>query len=366
MVSISLSQIFLSLSLICWIFVLIQERPKPFFPSFFWFLIVYSGLSLVSSFLSVNPGMSLKDSREILLFLIVPIVYTGFTQSKTLKKANLALLVSGLLSCLYSLFYSFLKASPGERISGFMGHYMTQAGLLVLFICMALSFLLFSRDKIKYVWGVGLILSLFALTLTLTRSAWVGVVMAVSFILFLHKPKTIVLVPLVLGLFFLLSPQYVKKRALSIFSLKTSTNQQRIEYLKAGIKIIGEFPLFGTGPDTVDLFFQNPKYKLSEESKRNVHLHNNFTQIAAERGIPTLLAWLVFLIWAFISLLKLLKNKDPTLKAFTAAALSGLLALLTAGLFEYNFGDSEITTLFLYILTIPFSLAQIQKNESIT
>jgi O-antigen ligase len=363
MVSISLGQIFLSLALLFWIIMLIREKQRFIFPSFFWPLLVYTVLSLVSSFLSVNPEMSLKDCRELLLFLIIPIVYTGFSDEKLLKKANLALLASAYVSCLYSLLYFFFKASPGERIEGFMGQVMTQAGLLLLFCCMALSMLIFSRDRIRYVWGLGFLLSLAALILTQTRSAWVGLVIAVSLVLFLYKPRALIIVPLAVGLFYLASPQPIKKRALSSFSLNHPWNKPRIEYIKAGIKIIGDFPLFGTGPDTVDIVFQNPKYGLSEEAKRNVHLHNNVIQIGAERGIPTLLAWLAFMVWLFISLLKLLKNKDPTLYPFTVAALAALLALSTAGLFEYNFADSEITALFLYLITIPFSLARIQVKE---
>lgn len=364
MVSISASQIFLSLSLICWLIILIKEKQKFIFPSFFWPLLVYAALSLVSSFLSVNPGVSLKDSRELLLFLIVPIVYIGFSEEKVLKKANLALLASAYLSCLYSLFYFFFKAPPGERIAGFMGQVMTQAGLLLLFSCMALSMLIFSHARIRYLWGVGFLLSLAALILTQTRSAWIGLVVASSLILLLYKPRALIIVPLVVGLFYLASPQPIKRRALSSFSLTHPLNRPRIEFMRAGIKIIKEFPLFGTGPDTVDMVFQNPKYGLSEEAKRNVHLHNNILQIAAERGIPTLLAWLTFMVWVFISLLKLLKNKDPTLYPFTAAALAALIALFTAGLFEYNFADSEITALFLYMITIPFSLARIQEKET--
>ncbi len=168
--------------------------------------------------------------------------------------------------------------------------------------------------------------------------------------------------PIAAGLFFLASPQPIKNRALSIFSLEHRSNKERIRLMRVGIKIIKDFPLFGTGPDTVETAFQNPKYELSEEDKRNVHLHNNILQTGAERGIPTLLAWLTFMVWAFISLLKLLKNKDPTLYPFTAAALAALLALFTAGLFEYNFADSEITALFLYMITVPFSLARIQEK----
>jgi len=361
MVSISLSQIALSFALICWIIVLIRKKQKFIFPSFFWPLIVYAVLSLISSFLSVNPGTSLKDSKELLLFLIVPMVYMGFFKENVLKKANLALLASAYLSCLYSLFYFFFKASPGERIEGFMGQVMTQAGLLLLFSCIALSMLLFSREKIRYLWGLGFLFSLVMLTLTLTRSAWVGLIVASFIILLLYKPKALIIVPIAVGLFYLASSQSIKRRTLSIFSLKN--NKPRIEYIRVGIKIIKEYPLFGTGPDTMEMVFQNPKYKLSEVAKRNVHLHNNILQIGAERGISTLLAWFVFVIWTFISLLKILKNKDPTLLPFTIAALAVLFALFTAGLFEYNFADSEITMLFLYMITIPFSLARIQKKK---
>jgi hypothetical protein len=46
------------------------------------------------------------------------------------------------------------------------------------------------------------------------------------------------------------------------------------------------------------------------------------------------------------------------------AALAAILGLNVAGLFEYNFADSEITMLFLYMITIPFSLARIvEKTE---
>ena len=356
MVSISVMESFLALAFIFWVATLITTKTKPQFPSFFWPLLVYSGLSLLSCFFSVNPEISLKHAKELLLYIIIPIVMTALAMRRGRTATTAALLGSGLISTLYSIGYFLFKAQPGERIQGFMGHYMTQAGVLLLFICAGLSLFLFLRNKTRWVWAAACLLAIFALALTLTRSAWVAFVVALCFLLYLYKPRALVLVPVAVGLFFVLSPRVMKDRALSIFNPKHVFNQTRIEYLKAGIKIIKDFPLLGTGPDTVEMVFQDPKYGLSEVAKKNVHLHNNFTQIAAERGIPALLAWLAFVGWAFASLVGLLKSRDPSVLPYAAAGTAALAAFFAAGLFEYNFGDSEVIVLLLYLITLPFAV----------
>jgi O-antigen ligase len=361
LISISLVQVFLALALVFWIVLLIRRERKYLFPSFFWPLLAYSALSLMSSAFSVNVLMSFTDCRKMLLFLIVPIVYTAYRKKEELDLAVFALLASAFASTIYSLVYYVLKASPGQRVKGFMGHYMTQAGILALFGSFALGLIFFGRGKWRIAWAAGLVLSGLASILTLTRSGWIGLAVGLCVILLIWKPKTIILVPVAAGLLFFVSPQAVKNRAKSIFSLQGYSNWERIAYLKAGIEIIKDYPLFGTGPDTVDMVYQNPKYGLDESAKRNVHLHSNFTQIAAERGIVTLAAWLAFLIWAFVSLIKRLKTKDPSIVPLAAGSLAALAALFVSGLFEYNFGDSEVTTLFLFLLAAPFALERVRS-----
>lgn len=358
LVSITLMESFLAIAFFSWLFLILTGRGKFSVPAFFWPLSVYAFLSLVSCFFSVSPETSLKDTRELLLYLVIPITMAAFTTDRNRSIVMTGLLLSGWASIAYSLGYSVLKAQPGERVHGFMGHYMTQAGLLMLFLCVASCFLIFSSGKSRWLWGASIPLAGFCLELTLTRSAWVGFAVAAIFILYLYKPKALLLVPVAAGLVFFLSPGPVKKRAASIFSLSHHTNQLRIQYFRTGIKIIGEKPVFGTGPDTVDMVFQNPKYGLSEEAKRNVHLHSNPIQIAAERGLPTLLAWLVFIAWSFISLVKLLKKRRSSVFPYAAAAAASLLALFTAGMFEYNFADSEVAVLFLFLITAPFALKE--------
>ena len=358
MVSISASQVGLGLAVVCWLVLLAQRKVRSPFPAFFWPLAVYIGLSVVSAVRSVDPPTSFKDSRDLLLFLIVPVVYSGLRRTQDIRRANLALFASGAASILYSLGYQALKASPGERSTGFMGHYMTQAGILLLFITLAMAVVFLSREKTKILWAAALLLALVAVVLTMTRSAWVGIVVAAAVIVFLARPKALVILPLLIGLALLVAPKNVRTRALSVFSPGNAWNAERVEYLKAGLKIIGDYPLFGTGPDTVDVVFKQPRYGLSETAKRNVHLHNNLIQIGAERGLPALAAWLAFLVWAAAALVGEIRRKNPMTLAAAAAGLAALLASFAAGLFEYNFGDSEVNSLLLYLITVPLAMSR--------
>jgi hypothetical protein len=42
-------------------------------------------------------------------------------------------------------------------------------------------------------------------------------------------------------------------------------------------------------------------------------------------------------------------------RAVAGAGLAAVVAMLSAGLFEYNFGDSEFLMLFLGLITLPFA-----------
>jgi O-antigen ligase len=87
----------------------------------------------------------------------------------------------------------------------------------------------------------------------------------------------------------------------------------------------------------------------------NPHLHNVPIQIAAERGIPALILWTWFIGSAAWALWRQLRARIAP--AIAGAGLAAVVAMLTAGLFEYNFGDSEFLMLFLGIITLPFAAA---------
>jgi O-antigen ligase len=157
------------------------------------------------------------------------------------------------------------------------------------------------------------------------------------------------------ALFVALAPQPILDRAYSMFDLNDPTNRDRVAMARAGFGMIRDHPLVGVGPNMVKVRY--PAYRDADAVEANpVHLHNVPIQIAAERGLPALAIWLVFVGVVLVDLLR--KLGAPTTRAPAAAGLAAVVAMLTAGLFEYNFGDSEFHMLFLVLITLPYAAAR--------
>lgn len=351
-ISIAISQFFLFLSFLVWIYLLIRNKTKFEFPSVFIPLIAYSFFTILSTIFSVDFITSLKDLKELLLFLIVPVLFNSFKNEKPLISFNYALSFSIILSFLVSFAQFKGITFPQERVSGFLGHYMTQSGIILLFLCLSLSMIFIEKKLIKIFWIGIFILSLILLLMTYARSAWIGTFFAISTILILFRPKFLIVVIPLLILIILLSPISVKRRFISILDLKDETNRDRIHMVIAGTKIISKYPLFGSGPDTVRLIYS--KYKPEGAIRNNPHLHNNVLQIFAEKGIFAVISWLWFIILALKKNWEIFKRGKEGFFEFSAlGAIGAITGLFISGLFEYNFGDSEVKMLFLYIITHP-------------
>jgi O-antigen ligase len=122
--------------------------------------------------------------------------------------------------------------------------------------------------------------------------------------------------------------------------------------LTSGVEIVRDHPLTGVGPDMVKAVY--PEYRQPwAVNPVNVHLHNVPMQIAAERGLPALAAWIAFIVFLVRDLYRRMKtSRQPSL---AAGALAAVAAMLAAGLFEYNFGDSEFLMQFLVLITLPYA-----------
>ena len=140
--------------------------------------------------------------------------------------------------------------------------------------------------------------------------------------------------------------------AFSIFDINNVTNKDRLYMAYTSLQIVKDHPLSGVGSDNVKKVY--PKYRHENATKNNPHLHNNFFQIAAERGIFTLISFIIFFVSIFSGLAWKIKNGTGLEKRVSSAVLFMLISFLTAGMFEYNFGDTELKFLLLFFISLPY------------
>lgn len=350
--SIAIAQSLLTIALACWAGLVIVKRERIEVPRFFWPLAVFAGATLVSSAFSAHPGISLVDSKQLVLFLIVPLVYRLVSGGR--GSTMLTVVVSaGAASAALGIFqYGLLHYNQlSQRPQGTLGHYMTYSGLLMLVGGVAMARVLFARSE--RLWAALVMPALaVAIALTFTRNAWVGVSVAAALLLTLKDFRLLAVLPVLAALAVALAPAPVTARFASMFDLNDPTNRDRMAMIREGQHMIRNHPLVGIGPNMVKELYAEYRDPLAVETV-NPHLHNVPLQIAAERGLPALAAWLVFIGMLAVDLGRTFKSGQQ--RVLAAAALAVLVCALAAGLFEYNFGDSEFLMLFLILITLPFA-----------
>jgi O-antigen ligase len=242
----------------------------------------------------------------------------------------------------------------GQRPQGALTHYMTYSGILMLVLCAAVARLVFGvRDRI---WPALVMPALVvALSLTFTRSAWVGACVAVGLLFILKDFRLTAILPVIVAVAFAFAPDGVTSRMLSVFDLQDPTNRDRVAMMSTGVAMIEADPLTGVGPNMVPRVYA--QYRNADSVIAiNPHLHNVPMQIAAERGLPALALWIVFVAITARHLFR--RFRAGLDRPLAAAGLAAIAAMLAAGLFEYNFGDSEFLMLFLVLITLPFAAAR--------
>jgi O-antigen ligase len=191
-----------------------------------------------------------------------------------------------------------------------------------------------------------------ALLFTFTRSAWVGACVGIGILFLLRDFRLLAILPVAFGCFLAFAPAELTARLYSTFSLSDPSNADRVAMMRSGLHIIRDHPLTGVGPDMVIEVYPHYRDK-SAINQLNPHLHNVPLQVAAERGLPALALWLWFIVTLVRDFLRRRHSRFPSL---ANAGLAVMGAMLAAGLFEYNFGDSEFLMMFLVLITLPYAV----------
>jgi len=193
-----------------------------------------------------------------------------------------------------------------------------------------------------------------ALLVSQTRSAWIGALVGLAVLCLLRAPRFVWLVAAGTAAVLVLRPAGIVGR----LTLGDASTSDRIYMWQAGLDMVIDKPVFGQGPGMVLAVY--PRYRWPEATHAmQPHLHNNFLQVAAERGVPGLVFFLWWAVAVFAAAIREARRAaaGPPGPGWPAGtALAALAAVFVAGLFEYNLGDSEVLLLVLLLTAVPFAL----------
>ncbi len=312
---------------------------------------IVSGISLffaaliISSFFSINILTSIKTTWNYLLWF-APFPLTAILVKNKCQFAVLLKLLSlSVFIASLHVAYQFLKDVP--RAAAMNGDIMTLASIMAMIVPLLLVVMLegegLSTKEHVFV-GVLFSMALFALYCSLTRGAWLAVLVCMIFYFFLAVYKYGILNKKILGFFLLtmvflttlyFTNSFFASRFNSAFSAKDQSSQERVYLWKSSWNILKDHPAVGTGPGTFGQVYES-KYILPEAKVQGLdHAHNNFLNMLAEGGVLLGSAF-IYMFFCVLQYCWQLRKSKPTGYFFTACFLA-ILGFLLHGLTEFNY-----------------------------
>jgi len=241
------------------------------------------------------------------------------------------------------------------RAHGFFSIYMTLAGVLGAVLLATLP-RLGSPERPRWLARLTWLVSAIAFGLTFVRGAWLGFAAGVLATLALLRRRIATLWVVLVFVAGILAIPGVLARVETIADPADPNARERLFMIQAGLRLAAEHPLLGIGPGGVKHAY--PEYAPREAVKRATgHLHNTPLQIAVERGLVGLALWLAIFVDFFAraaGVLRRLPRDDDAARALVVGSVSAVVGFLVAGLFEYNFGDTEVLLVAMTLMALPF------------
>jgi hypothetical protein len=234
------------------------------------------------------------------------------------------------------------------RVSGFSRHFLTYAEQMQILGLLAFGWFLAALPRRRVVLLLPL-LALFSITLVLTASRAViaSYLLALVLTSLLIASRRVALVTLIvaIGMGGLAASILLSTRTSSALSFGDDSSSRRIGYMKAGLRLIPQHPLLGVGLDAHKQHWREWGFP----GEYITHTHSTPIQIAMERGLPALACY----VWLMIVLGQWLwREFKRAQNPLAFGALSALLGFSLSSLVNYNFGDSEVVMLLLFLVAL--------------
>ena len=328
--------------------------------------------TLASLFASGHVRDGLPQVKKFYVYLMLFLVTSGIRTVREIHWVALGWAWAATLSSIWALNQFFEKYSAAEsahqnfyssyanaRITGFMGHWMTLSGELMMALLVIGAIVFFAKERGGIAWlAAAAVPVAAALTLTWTRSMWLGTLCGGVYLIWFWKKWALAAVPVLIAGLLIVNPLDIRERAASALSPhegQTDSNNHRAELRRIGWEMIKAHPWLGVGPEQVSRQYQDyirPDMPRPRASEYYGHLENDYVQYAAERGVPTMLSLLWMIGWALFDFACALRRlpAEAGERWVLQAAIAVIVSVLVSGWYSWNLNNSEVLAMFLAVL----------------
>ncbi|NIV35416.1 MAG: hypothetical protein GWN58_39965 [Anaerolineae bacterium] len=260
------------------------------------------------------------------------------------------------------------RVAPGRRIRarGTYGHFVTYAEVMLQLAALAFGLWFAYPHKWTPV-GIGLclvaLLLVGGLAATLTRASLAALVLASLAVAWVKLGRWLRLAALPLAALLLLGLDrlLVEWRGFGFYNPADLSMQYRQMMWEDGWRLIQTHPWLGIGMDSVLLRWKELEVRAFGQLGLHSHFHSTPVQIAVERGLLGLAAWLFLMgsyLWLLIRLVEQTRQSVDWWKHGLALGIfAALVGFLASGLVHYNFGDSEVVMVFWLLAGVAAALS---------
>jgi hypothetical protein len=257
----------------------------------------------------------------------------------------------------------FSRGKP-SRAQGTLGHYVVFAEMLMQIGCLAWAMFLGVQSRqrtLRVLFGVIFLAVTASLVATQTRAALVGLGMGCLLAVFwLTEKRVRIWTALALVLLLALGALWINhSRGVNWASKDDPGTKFRMLMWEDGLRLVREHPWFGVGMETVRMHWQEWNLRGFILYHVQSHFHSTLLQIAVERGLTTLAAWLWFVVAYFTFLVRLLRKargRSRFATAVVAAVLSGFVAFLVTSWVHYNLGEETLVMVFFFYFGLAIAI----------
>ena len=367
-ISIAIAESLLAIVLILRSYAAVRERTRVELPRVFWFWLAWAVLEVASWLSSPEIKAGQGEIRHLLLlaalFFLLPalnrpaqavLVWRGIFFTATVGSA---FLIGGFVMRWMRYRREFAASADPSfylRTGGLLHHWMVYGTVEILVFAALLECWRLFPEQRRFLLPVAAINGL-AIFLSLTRTLWICCLVLLALHLAWRRSRWIWSVPALPVALFLISPGPVRFRVTDALRPTYYSNAERLQMLRVGARMTIEHPLAGVGPGRVESLYRSYLPAGDPVPAYHGHLHNNVIQLAAQFGLPVVLAAGLCVGFLFHDLWAKYRSAYGRESEFLCrTSLLGLVGFLLAGMFDYTYGHSLGLILLSFVVLAPLA-----------